>query len=36
MATDGERPLRPIKIIHIEVHRAGIAKPAPGASKPSS
>jgi peptidyl-prolyl cis-trans isomerase A (cyclophilin A) len=23
MATDGERPLRPIKITHIEIHRAG-------------
>jgi peptidyl-prolyl cis-trans isomerase A (cyclophilin A) len=31
MATDGERPLRPIKITHIEIHRAGAsaAKPAP-------
>jgi peptidyl-prolyl cis-trans isomerase A (cyclophilin A) len=35
MATDGERPLRPIKITHIEIHRAGAstAKPAP---KPSA
>ncbi len=35
MATDGERPLRPIKIIHIEIHRAGASasKPAP---KPSA
>jgi peptidyl-prolyl cis-trans isomerase A (cyclophilin A) len=29
MATDGERPLRPVKIVHIEIHRAGVsAKPA--------
>ena len=29
MATDGERPLRPVKITHIEIHRAGAAaKPA--------
>ena len=37
MATDGERPLRPIKITHIEVHRAGAsaAKPA-GAPKPTA
>ncbi len=29
MATDGERPLRPIKVTHIEIHRAGVtAKPA--------
>ena len=39
MTTDGERPLRPIKITHIEIHRAGAstAKPAPkpaAAAKP--
>lgn len=39
MATDGERPLRPIKITHIEIHRAGAstAKPVPkpaAAAKP--
>jgi peptidyl-prolyl cis-trans isomerase A (cyclophilin A) len=34
MATDGEKPLRPIKITHIEIHRAGAstAKPAPKAA----
>jgi peptidyl-prolyl cis-trans isomerase A (cyclophilin A) len=42
MATDGERPLRPIKIIHIEIHRAGAfgarpaAKPAASAKAPTS
>jgi hypothetical protein len=42
MATDGERPLRPIKITHIEIHRgaAATAKPAPKSSasvnKPTS
>jgi peptidyl-prolyl cis-trans isomerase A (cyclophilin A) len=38
MATDGERPLRPIKITHIETHRAGATtttKPV-GAPKPSA
>ena len=36
MATDGERPLRPIKITHIEIHRVGgAAKPAT-APKPSA
>jgi peptidyl-prolyl cis-trans isomerase A (cyclophilin A) len=37
MATDGERPLRPVKITHIDIHRAGTAsaKPAP-ARKPSA
>jgi peptidyl-prolyl cis-trans isomerase A (cyclophilin A) len=37
MATDGERPLRPVKITHIDIHRAGTAaaKPA-GAPKPSA
>jgi len=36
MATDGERPLRPVKITHIEIQRgaAGAAKPA--APKPSA
>jgi peptidyl-prolyl cis-trans isomerase A (cyclophilin A) len=40
MATDGERPLRPVKITHIEIHRAGgttakpAAKAAPKATKP--
>jgi hypothetical protein len=35
MATDGERPLRPIKITHIEIHRAGTSS-RPAAPKPSS
>jgi peptidyl-prolyl cis-trans isomerase A (cyclophilin A) len=36
MATDGERPLRPVKVTHIEIHRAGaVAKPAT-APKPSA
>lgn len=37
MATDGERPLRPVKITHIEIHRPGAtsAKPTP-APKPSA
>jgi peptidyl-prolyl cis-trans isomerase A (cyclophilin A) len=43
MATDGETPLRPIKITHIEIHRAGAAaakpaaapKPSAGVKKPS-
>ena len=34
MATDGERPLRPIKITHIEIHRGG-ASSKPAAPKPS-
>jgi peptidyl-prolyl cis-trans isomerase A (cyclophilin A) len=34
MATDGERPLRPIKITHIEIHRGG-ASTKPAAPKPS-
>jgi len=39
MATDGETPLRPIKISHIEIHGAGAAakaqpKPLAGAQKP--
>jgi peptidyl-prolyl cis-trans isomerase A (cyclophilin A) len=42
MATDGERPLRPVKITHIEIHKAGAAtkpatapKPAAATKKPS-
>jgi peptidyl-prolyl cis-trans isomerase A (cyclophilin A) len=35
MATDGERPLRPIKITHIEIHRAGSSAPKP-APKPAA
>jgi Peptidyl-prolyl cis-trans isomerase (rotamase) - cyclophilin family len=41
MATDGEKPLRPVKITHIETHHAGgatakpTAKPAPAAKKPA-
>jgi cyclophilin family peptidyl-prolyl cis-trans isomerase len=35
MATDGERPLRPIKITHIETHR-GAASTAKAAPKPSA
>jgi peptidyl-prolyl cis-trans isomerase A (cyclophilin A) len=35
MPKDGERPLRPIKIIHIEIHRAGTA-PAKPATKPAA
>lgn len=41
MATDGERPLRPIKITHIEIHRAGASsrpatpKPSPAVKKPT-
>ncbi|HLX84645.1 MAG TPA: peptidylprolyl isomerase [Terriglobales bacterium] len=41
MAVDGERPLRPVKITHIEIHRAGAAaakptpKPSAGTKKPS-
>jgi peptidyl-prolyl cis-trans isomerase A (cyclophilin A) len=42
MATDGERPLRPVKITHIDIHRAGATgtkpatapKPAAGVRKP--
>lgn len=33
MATDGERPLRAVKITHIEVHRAG---PAASATRPAA
>jgi peptidyl-prolyl cis-trans isomerase A (cyclophilin A) len=37
MAKDGERPLRPVKITHIETHRAGAATTRPdGAPKPSA
>ena len=35
IATDGERPLRPIKITHIEIHRAGTSS-KPAAPKPSA
>jgi peptidyl-prolyl cis-trans isomerase A (cyclophilin A) len=28
MATDGERPLRPVKITHVEIQKGGVAKPA--------
>jgi peptidyl-prolyl cis-trans isomerase A (cyclophilin A) len=41
MATDGERPLRPIKVTHIEIHHAGAAKsstapkPSPAVKKPT-
>jgi peptidyl-prolyl cis-trans isomerase A (cyclophilin A) len=40
MGTDGERPLHPVKITHIEIHHAGaaaaktLAKPAAAAKKP--
>jgi hypothetical protein len=40
MGTDGERPLHPVKITHIEIHHAGAAaaktpaKPAAAAKKP--
>jgi peptidyl-prolyl cis-trans isomerase A (cyclophilin A) len=38
MATDGERPVRPVKITHIEIHSGGVssAKPAAAAPKPSA
>jgi peptidyl-prolyl cis-trans isomerase A (cyclophilin A) len=36
MATDGERPLRPVKITHIETHHTGAAAPKTGAPKPSA
>jgi peptidyl-prolyl cis-trans isomerase A (cyclophilin A) len=38
MATDGERPVRPVKITHIEIHSGGVssAKPAEAAPKPSA
>src|SRR6202035_2864261 len=41
MATDGERPLRPIKITHIEIHRGSastrptVPKPSPAVKKPT-
>jgi peptidyl-prolyl cis-trans isomerase A (cyclophilin A) len=35
MGTDGERPLKPIKITHIEIHRAGAAA-AKAAPKPAA
>jgi peptidyl-prolyl cis-trans isomerase A (cyclophilin A) len=35
MATDGEKPLRPVKITHIEIHRGAVAKAATGA-KPAT
>jgi peptidyl-prolyl cis-trans isomerase A (cyclophilin A) len=41
MARDGEKPLRPVKITHIETHHAGgaatkpAAKPTPAAKKPA-
>ena len=34
MATDGERPLHPVKITHIDIHRAGAAEPAAVTKKP--
>jgi peptidyl-prolyl cis-trans isomerase A (cyclophilin A) len=37
MATDGERPLRPVKITHVEIHRAGVSTTRPAAApKPSA
>ncbi len=37
MATDGERPLRPVKITHIDVHRPGASGTKPAAApKPSA
>jgi len=41
MATSGERPLRPVKITHIEIHGAGVSaaktepKPSAGVKKPT-
>jgi hypothetical protein len=35
MATDGEKPLRPVKVTHIETHRGAVAKAAT-APKPAS
>jgi peptidyl-prolyl cis-trans isomerase A (cyclophilin A) len=41
MATDGERPLRPVKITHIEIHATGASanksapKPSAGVKKPT-
>jgi peptidyl-prolyl cis-trans isomerase A (cyclophilin A) len=36
MATDGERPLRPVKITHVETHRGGTASAKPAAGKPAA
>ena len=38
MATDGERPVRPVKITHIEIHTGGVSstKPAATVPKPSA
>ncbi|HLQ76036.1 MAG TPA: peptidylprolyl isomerase [Terriglobia bacterium] len=36
MATDGEKPLRPVKITHIEIRQAGAPAPKPAAPKPAA
>jgi len=36
MATDGERPLRPVKITHIEIRQGSTAGAKPAAPKPAS
>jgi peptidyl-prolyl cis-trans isomerase A (cyclophilin A) len=37
MATDGERPVRPVKITHIEIHSGGVSSAEPAAApKPSA
>jgi cyclophilin family peptidyl-prolyl cis-trans isomerase len=36
MATDGERPLRPVKITHIEILRGAAAAAKPGVPKPAA
>jgi peptidyl-prolyl cis-trans isomerase A (cyclophilin A) len=37
MATDGERPVRPVKITHIEIHSGGVSSAKPAAApKPSA
>ena len=36
MATDGERPLRPVKITHIEIQRGAAATAKPPAPKPAA
>lgn len=36
MATDGERPLRPVKITHIDTHKPGASSAKPAAPKPSA
>ena len=36
MATDGERPLRPVRITHIEIQRGGAAAAKPAAPKPAA